>query len=248
MEKREILIASTRTQKQYKVNTDATTLAELKAAIDANEEVTVKNSEGNWVANNEPIDYNGLSFTESLTRTQFIDDAAQLPQNVNYKGQVTNNLVMLLTNTQKNVASGEGSRKEAYEIIKANNLQEDIKEEFGCNYTNVSTADLWAYIDANTDAGLRDEETDDDDFDDDYDDEDDTYESPVNYTPTGEDVLMEIYDLIKMLQKVGTISRKDINVFQDLLEDFVQAIKETEAGNVKVGNIEVDLDELLADI
>ena len=79
MEKREILIASTRTQKQYKVNTDATTLAELKAALDANVEVTTKDPSGNWVPNDTPVDYTDLSFMESLSHTQLIDDASQLP-------------------------------------------------------------------------------------------------------------------------------------------------------------------------
>lgn len=129
MIEREILIANTKTQKRSKVTTDATTLGELKAALD-----------------NAGVDYSGMTFTEGISKTQLLDDATQLPQNVMFKGQPTNNLVILLTNTKKNIASGAGSRAEAYQIVKEHGLQEDIKEEFGTNYTHVSTSDLWSFI------------------------------------------------------------------------------------------------------
>lgn len=127
---REILIANTKTQKRSKLTSSATTLAELKAEMTA-----------------AGIDYSGMTFTEGISKTQLLDDATQLPQNVMFKGNPTNNLVILLTNTKKNIASGIGSRKEAYDVIKADNLAEDIKEAFGTNYTHVSTADLWEFID-----------------------------------------------------------------------------------------------------
>lgn len=37
-------------------------------------------------------------------------------------------------------------RKEAYSIIKELNLQDEIKQKFGRNYTQVSNEDLWNYI------------------------------------------------------------------------------------------------------
>ena len=89
MDVREILVANTKTQKRYKVNTDATTLGELKAALDA-----------------QGIDYAGMTFTEGISKTQLTSDDSQLPTNVMYKGTPTNNLVMLLTNTTKNISSG----------------------------------------------------------------------------------------------------------------------------------------------
>lgn len=130
MVEREILVANTKTQKRSKLTTSATTLGELKAAMDA-----------------AGIDYSGMTFTEGISKTQLLNDDTQLPQNVMFKGNPTNNLVILLTNTKKNIASGAGSRKEAYEVIKANDLAEGIKEAFGTNYTHVSTADLWDFID-----------------------------------------------------------------------------------------------------
>ena len=126
---REILIANTKTQKRSKVTTSATTLGELKADLRA-----------------AGIDYNGMTFTEGISKTQLLDDATQLPQNVMYKGQPTNNLVILLTNTKKNIASGTMSRKEVYQAIKDNNLQDAIKEEFGRNFTQVPTSDLLVFL------------------------------------------------------------------------------------------------------
>lgn len=126
---REILIANTKTQKRSKVTTSATTLGELKADLRA-----------------AGIDYSGMTFTEGISKTQLLDDATQLPQNVMYKGQPTNNLVILLTNTKKNIASGTMTRKEAYQAIKDNNLQEAVKEEFGRNFTQVPTSDLLVFI------------------------------------------------------------------------------------------------------
>ena len=126
---REILIANTKTQKRSKVTTSATTLGELKADLRA-----------------AGIDYNGMTFTEGISKTQLLNDATQLPQNVMYKGQPTNNLVILLTNTKKNIASGAMSRKEVYQAIKDNNLQEAVKEEFGRNFTQVPTSDLLVFL------------------------------------------------------------------------------------------------------
>lgn len=126
---REILIANTKTQKRSKVTTSATTLGELKADLRA-----------------AGIDYNGMTFTEGISKTQLLDDATQLPQNIMYKGQPTNNLVILLTNTKKNIASGTMSRKEVYQAIKDNNLQEAVKEEFGRNFTQVPTSDLLVFL------------------------------------------------------------------------------------------------------
>ena len=132
---REILIANTKTQKRSKVTTSATTLGELKADLRA-----------------AGIDYNGMTFTEGISKTQLLDDATQLPQNVMYKGQPTNNLVILLTNTKKNIASGTISRKEVYQAIKDNNLQEAVKEEFGRNFTQVPTSDLLVFLAQNGNA------------------------------------------------------------------------------------------------
>lgn len=129
---REILIANTKTQKRSKITTSATTLGELKTDLRA-----------------AGIDFSGMTFTEGISKTQLLSDDTQLPQNVMYKGQPTNNLVILLTNTKKNIASGVLSRKEAYNLIKQNSLENAIKIEFGRNFTQVPTLDLIKFIEAN---------------------------------------------------------------------------------------------------
>lgn len=126
---REILVANTRTQRRDKVITDATTLGELKSAL---------TSAG--------IDFSDMTFTEGISKTQLLDDATQLPQNVMYKGNPTNNLVILLTNTKKNIASGSMSRQEAYAAIKERNLQDEIKKVFGRNFTQVATEALETFL------------------------------------------------------------------------------------------------------
>lgn len=129
MENREILVANTRTQRRDKIITNATTLGELKSAL---------TSAG--------IDFSDMTFTEGISKTQLLDDATQLPQNVMYKGNPTNNLVILLTNTKKNIASGTMSRQEAYAAIKKHNLQDEIKEVFGRNFTQVATEALETFL------------------------------------------------------------------------------------------------------
>lgn len=132
MDCRDILIANTKTQKRYKISTGAETLGELKAALDAN-----------------GIDYSGMTFTEGISKTQLIDDASQLPRDIEYKGSTTNNLVFLLTNTQKQIASGadeKPSRAAIFEIIKKEELQDIIAEEFNKPYMQVPSADLWKFV------------------------------------------------------------------------------------------------------
>lgn len=129
---REILIANTKTQKRSKITTSATTLGELKTDLRAAD-----------------IDFSGMTFTEGISKTQLLSDDTQLPQNVMYKGQPTNNLVILLTNTKKNIASGVLSRKEAYNLIKQNSLENAVKIKFGRNFTQVPTLDLIKFIEAN---------------------------------------------------------------------------------------------------
>lgn len=132
MENRTILIANNKTQRRYTLETAATTLGELKAQM-----------------REQGIDYDGMTFTEGITKTQMVDDNSVLPTNVMYKGAPTNNLVMLLTNPNKQIASGAMDRKEAYRLVKEMNLQDAIAEGEGTNYTHVKTDVLEEYININ---------------------------------------------------------------------------------------------------
>ena len=125
METRKITVISNKGQYKKVFETSATTLGELKADM---------RSVG--------INYDGMSFLEGITRTELVDDASQLPTNVMYRGETTNNLVFYLTATDKKIKSGI-SRQEAYDVIRASQqLQDAVKQEFGRNFTQVSTDNL----------------------------------------------------------------------------------------------------------
>ena len=125
MEARKITVVSTQTQRKSVITTGAETLAELKGALDE-----------------AGINYDGMAFYEGTSRTELKDNASVLPKDVPYKGTTTNELVFMLTNTNKKIKSGDMSRAEAYAAIKAHNLQDAVKSKFGKNFTQCSTGDL----------------------------------------------------------------------------------------------------------
>ena len=133
METRKITVISNKGQYKKVMNSAATTLGELKADMTA-----------------VGIDYDGMSFLEGLTRTELIDDASQLPTNVNYRGTITNDLVFYLTATNKKIKSGYSnpmpskmSRQEAYARLNERpELKDVVKDTFGRNFTQVSTDNL----------------------------------------------------------------------------------------------------------
>ena len=223
MEAREILVMNSNTQTKNKVVTDATTLGELKAALDA-----------------EGINYANMTFTEGISGTQFVNDDSLLPTNVMFKGSPTNNLVILLTNTKKNIESGceTKNRKMVYEIIKdmGSDFEELIKEKFGRNYTQVPTVDLWAFIEESNTA------------DDDVDDEDDEFDDENEEDQLSQETANVIYDLIKQLVKQGTLSTQEVETIIARLEEL--CARTNELNGVKqnktyqVGNIEITDNEL----
>jgi hypothetical protein len=102
-----------------------------------------------WLTNTQPINISGMSFTEGISNTQLVDRTSQLPMAVNFKGQVTNNLMMLMTNTTKSIRSGAAQkfdRKALYAEVKTYGLENAIKTKFGKNFTMVSSADLAAMV------------------------------------------------------------------------------------------------------
>ena len=129
MEARKITVVSTRNQKKSVIMSAATTLAELKADLRQN-----------------GIDYDGMTFYEGTSKVELKNDASVLPHDVPYKGQTTNELVFMLTNTNKKIRSGAMSRAEAYAAIKANNLQAECVKKFGKNFTMCKTADLISLV------------------------------------------------------------------------------------------------------
>lgn len=130
METRKVTIINSKTQSQKVIqDSRATTLGELKQEM-----------------RERGIDYTGMTFFEGHMRAELKDDAAPLPTNIPYKGQVVNDLIFMLTAPEKKVKSGAMSRAEAYAEIKSRGLQQACVDKFGKNFTQCSTADLIALI------------------------------------------------------------------------------------------------------
>lgn len=132
METRKITIVSTKSQSKKVIMSSATTLAELKSDLRQN-----------------GIDYEGMSFFEGTSKVELKNDASVLPHDVPWKGTATNELVFMLTNTNKKIRSGAMSRMEAYAEIKRMGLQDACLKKFGKNFTMCKTADLIALIQNN---------------------------------------------------------------------------------------------------
>jgi hypothetical protein len=134
MEARKITVVQTKNQKKSVIMSAATTLAELKSDLRAN-----------------GINYDGMTFFEGTSKVELKNDASVLPHDVPYKGTITNELVFMLTNTNKKIRSGAVamSRAEAYNAIKSMGLQDACVKKFGKNFTMCKTADLIALIQSN---------------------------------------------------------------------------------------------------
>ena len=133
MQSRKITVVQTKNQKKSVIMSAATTLAELKNDLRAN-----------------GIDYDGMTFFEGTSKVELKNDASVLPHDVPYKGTITNELVFMLTNTNKKIRSGAMSRMEAYAEIKRLGLQDVCVKKFGKNFTMCKTADLIALVQSNS--------------------------------------------------------------------------------------------------
>lgn len=137
MEARKITIVSTKTQTKKVIMSEAETLGALKADLDA-----------------AGIDYEDMTFYEGTSKTELKLNDAILPKDVPYTNRttgetvITNELVFMLTNTNKKIKSGvlNANRKAAYDAIKANHLEDMIKTTFGKNFTQCSTAELETFL------------------------------------------------------------------------------------------------------
>ena len=132
MEQRKITVIETKNQRKSVIMSAATTLAELKEDLRANN-----------------IDYDGMTFFEGTAKVELKNDASVLPHDVPYKGTITNELVFMLTNTNKKIKSGAMDRATAYAVIKKMNLGDKCKEKYGKNFTMCKTSDLITLIENN---------------------------------------------------------------------------------------------------
>lgn len=122
---RNITVYLERDQKKvYFENVDINTLGELKALLTENN-----------------INYADMDFNEGVSGVKLLGNESQLPHDLTFKGQRTNDLMILLTTTAKKTASG-ADRRELYEKIKKYSLLNTIKDKYRVNFTNLPTAEL----------------------------------------------------------------------------------------------------------
>lgn len=127
----------TRTVTVFDQNTQEKTVLENVTVNTFGELKTVLRQKG--------INLEGMDVREGISRVDLRSDAALLPHDTPYRGGTTNDLMILLTKTNKKVSSGLG-RSEAVQYIKDNNLQDAVKDAYGKNWTNVSTPDLVDFV------------------------------------------------------------------------------------------------------
>lgn len=132
----------TRTVTVFDQNTQEKTVIENVTANTFGELKTVLRGKG--------ISLEGMDVREGISRVDLRADSALLPHDTPYRGGTTNDLMILLTKTNKKVSSGLG-RTEAVQFIKDHNLQDAVKAQFGKNWTNVPTADLVEFVNSRKD-------------------------------------------------------------------------------------------------
>lgn len=129
METKRFTIVDTRSNNIKTINSNATTIAELKRDF-----------------TREGINFADMAIQEGLTHVELDmdNDSFVLPTNVPMRNGsgTTNNLVFRITQKSKKIKSGAMTRKEVYEYIKAHNLADVIAKKYGKNYTVVKTDEL----------------------------------------------------------------------------------------------------------
>lgn len=115
---------------------ECNTLAELKALL-----------------REKDINYTNMEFVEGVTNTKLLADDSRIPDNIPYKGKITNNVFINLLKKESKISSGvdyaELSRSELLRIAKP--YAANIEAQFGRNYTQVKTADIISFLEEETD-------------------------------------------------------------------------------------------------
>lgn len=128
MESRKIYVVDAQRNKHV-INSSAETLGELKYDL-----------------NELGINFTDMSIYEGFSATELISNESQLPTQVSKSdGTRTNELLIMITNSHKKTTSGS-LRSELYDYIIENELKDEVKKEFGRNFTQVSNEDLDTFI------------------------------------------------------------------------------------------------------
>lgn len=203
MEARKITVVNSMSQSSKTIMSGASTLGELKNDLTANH-ITFNND---------------CSFTEGISRTALLNDDSQLPMNVTYRGNQTNELVILISATKSKISSGAFERSDLYYMIHNDvNLRLYILEQSGKNFTNISTAELNNLVNnyqehhtlAHT---VTPDEEEDDSYqsDDVCSDEDDDDEDS--------DVINDVYEA---LNEIDCFDETDINLIMEFIKNFME--------------------------
>ena len=203
MEARKITVVNSMSQSSKTIMSGASTLGELKDDLTANH-ITFNND---------------CSFTEGISRTALLNDDSQLPMNVTYRGNQTNELVILISATKSKISSGAFERGDLYYMIHNDvNLRLYILEQSGKNFTNISTAELNNLVNnyqehhtlAHT---VTPDEEEDDSYqsDDVCSDEDDDDEDS--------DVINDVYEA---LNEIDCFDETDINLIMEFIKNFME--------------------------
>lgn len=128
---RKITVLVESTQSKHVLQSNATTLGELKDEL----------REKNISFNSDDV------FKEGMSKTVLTTDESILPSNIPWRGEVTNDLIFMITAPQKKIKSGVMTRAEVYAEVKRLNLQDTISKKVGKNFTQCSTAILLTFID-----------------------------------------------------------------------------------------------------
>lgn len=128
---RKITVLSEKNQSKVVLESDATTLGELKAALREN-----------------GISFDSDSvFKEGKSKTILTTDESVLPSNIPWKGETTNDLVFMITAPHKKIKSGAVlKRADLYNKVKELKLQDLIQKNEGKNFTQCSTVILESYV------------------------------------------------------------------------------------------------------
>lgn len=128
---RKITVLSEKSQSKTVIETDVTTLGELKSVL----------SEHGVSFDSDSV------FKEGRSKTILATNDSVLPSNIPWKGETTNDLVLMITAPHKKIKSGAVSKRtDLYNKVKELKLQDLIQKGEGKNFTQCTTAVLESYV------------------------------------------------------------------------------------------------------
>lgn len=203
MEARKITVVNSMSQSSKTIMSGASTLGELKNDLTANH-ITFNND---------------CSFTEGISRTALLNDDSQLPMNVTYRGNQTNELVILISATKSKISSGAFERSDLYYMIHNDvNLRLYILEQSGKNFTNISTAELNNLVNNYQEHHtLAHTVTPDEEEDDSY--QSDDVCSDEDDDEDDDDARNDVYEA---LNEIDCFDETDINLIMEFIKNFME--------------------------